>query len=291
MSRATPPRPAEGHEPAGRRSARLATTLFVLAAVFAIVSAVAGFVTDGPVLQGGALGVGLVLAGAGLVVWANRLLDAGPYEEPRTPLVPDEGEAAALSEDLDRGEALSRRVWLRRSAVVAGAAVVVGFAEPIRSLGPSPGRRPLTTAWADGVAVVTEDGARVLADAVPEDGLLTVFPEGHVGAADAQAVLVRVPAEELALPPGREGWAPRGLVAYSKVCSHAGCPVGLYQSESRQLLCPCHQSSFDVLRGAEPVSGPAAWPLPQLPLRIGDAGVLEAAGPFDAPVGPGWWRQ
>jgi ubiquinol-cytochrome c reductase iron-sulfur subunit len=83
---------------------------------------------------------------------------------------------------------------------------------------------------------------------------------------------------------------PNGLIAFSKVCTHAGCPVGLYQAETHQLLCPCHQSAFDVLRAARPVSGPAAWPLPQLPLMVAADGTLRAGGDFSEPVGPGWWR-
>ena len=95
----------------------------------------------------------------------------------------------------------------------------------------------------------------------------------------------------LALPPGRGSWAPEGNVCYSKVCTHAGCPVGLYEASSHQLLCPCHQSAFAVLDGARPISGPADRALPQLPLAIGDDGVLRATGDFDGPVGPRTWNN
>ena len=80
-----------------------------------------------------------------------------------------------------------------------------------------------------------------------------------------------------------------GYLAYSRVCTHAGCPVGLYQKQSHLLLCPCHQSSFDVLNGAEPTGGPAARPLPQLPLYADADGTLRAGGAFTAPPGPGFW--
>jgi ubiquinol-cytochrome c reductase iron-sulfur subunit len=79
-------------------------------------------------------------------------------------------------------------------------------------------------------------------------------------------------------------------VGYSKICTHAGCPVGLYRSEAHQLLCPCHQSTFDVLRGAVPVFGPAARPLPQLPMEVDDDGYLVARGDFNEPVGPSFWN-
>jgi ubiquinol-cytochrome c reductase iron-sulfur subunit len=80
-------------------------------------------------------------------------------------------------------------------------------------------------------------------------------------------------------------------VAYSKVCTHAGCPVDLYQEQLYQLLCPCHQSLFDVLKGAQPVFGPAPRPLPQLPLKIDEAGYLVASAGYDQPIGPGFWER
>src|SRR5207249_12333874 len=106
-----------------------------------------------------------------------------------------------------------------------------------------------------------------------------------------QIVLTRVPSDELRLPAGREDWTPGGLVAYSKVCTHAGCPVGLYQTDTRTLLCPCHQSVFDVLRAAEPRTGPAGWPLPQPSLVVDDDGYVRSDGDFSSPVGPGWWSE
>jgi ubiquinol-cytochrome c reductase iron-sulfur subunit len=84
---------------------------------------------------------------------------------------------------------------------------------------------------------------------------------------------------------------PEGLIAVSKVCTHAGCPVGLYQATTHQLLCPCHQSAFDVLDGAKPVFGPAAAPLPQLPLEIDADGHVRSRGDFVAPIGPAWWSR
>jgi ubiquinol-cytochrome c reductase iron-sulfur subunit len=138
---------------------------------------------------------------------------------------------------------------------------------------------------------VTSDGALVRADDVPLDGLVTVFPEHDPGSADGQAVLLRVRADQLSTVPGREAWTPGGLVAFSKVCTHAGCPVGLYEPDTHTLLCPCHQSAFDVLDSAKPVTGPAAWPLPQLPLLIDGDGYVASIGDFSAPVGPGWWKE
>ena len=117
-----------------------------------------------------------------------------------------------------------------------------------------------------------------------------MFPEGHEGSADAQAVLIRVEEDLLALPESRSGWAPSGLVAYSKICTHAGCPLTLYLAADHELRCPCHQSTFDVLHAAEPVYGPAARALPQLPLEIREDRTVVALGDFSAPVGPAFWE-
>jgi ubiquinol-cytochrome c reductase iron-sulfur subunit len=131
----------------------------------------------------------------------------------------------------------------------------------------------------------------VRAAEVPLEGLVTVFPEGHAGSADGQVVLIRVHPDRLRLPADRRSWAPDGLVAYSKVCTHAGCPVGLYQTKLGELLCPCHQSSFDALGGGDPVFGPAARALPQLPIAIDSDGFVVARSDFHEPIGPTYWDR
>jgi ubiquinol-cytochrome c reductase iron-sulfur subunit len=229
--------------------------------------------------------------GAGLIVWANVLLGGEQHEEHRTALRGSSEDTAAVDDELERGGALSRRTVLRRSLWVAGGSIGAAVVVPVGSLGPSPGKSLLHTGWREGVRVATRDGTLVAARDVPLDGLLTVFPEHDLASADGQVVLTRVDEALLRLPSRRRTWAPDGIVAYSKVCTHAGCPVGLYQADSHRLLCPCHQSTFDVLAGAPPISGPAAWPLPQLPLSIDEEGILRAAGELSAPVGPGWWHR
>jgi ubiquinol-cytochrome c reductase iron-sulfur subunit len=274
-----------------RHNIRLVTVLLVASAAFGAGSFVAGFTSRRAQWQGAFLAGALLCAGFALVVWANRVVGGGPYEEERETLDPSPVESAAMEEDLERGDELTRRVWVRRSAVAAGGAIALGFVEPWRALGPTPGHAPLRTSWRSGVRVVTPDGQTVEARGVSLDALLTVFPEGHTDEANAQVVVMRVQPELLTLHPDRKSWSPNGLLGFSKVCTHAGCPVGLYQSTIHQLLCPCHQSSFDVLDAARPISGPAAWPLPQLPLMIDGEGLLRANGALNAPVGPGWWKQ
>jgi ubiquinol-cytochrome c reductase iron-sulfur subunit len=110
------------------------------------------------------------------------------------------------------------------------------------------------------------------------------------GSGDGQAVLIRVDPALLQLAPDRLEWAPMGYVAYSKICTHAGCPVGLYRAEEHALICPCHQSTFDVLNGGAPTYGPAARALPQLPISLMPDGTFVALGDFPEPVGPSFWN-
>jgi ubiquinol-cytochrome c reductase iron-sulfur subunit len=269
---------------------RVATTSFAVSAVAAIGLVIESWLHADVQIEGLLYFAGFGGLGLGLIVWANALVADGQHAQLREPLQADAEENEEVDEELSRDGVLERRTLLRRSLWVAGGALGAAVIVPIRSLGPSPGKKLLRTAWRPGVGVASQDGALVRAADVPLDGLLTVFPETDVQSADGQVVLVRVDPRLLRLSPERSSWAPDGLVAYSKVCTHAGCPVGLYQAESHSLLCPCHQSSFDVLDGAKPTSGPAAWPLPQLPLAIDDGGMLRAAGPLSEPVGPGWWR-
>ena len=269
---------------------RAAAAAFMLSAVFGIAFIVASWNGDNTQLEGLFAFLAFLGIGVGLIVWANGLLSDGQHEDHREPLKGTPEEKAEVNAEISRGGEMERRTLLRRTLLIAGGAVGASVVVPIRSLGPSPGSKLLHTSWANGVRVATENGSLVRADDVPLDGLLTVFPEHAIGSADSQVVMVRVDPSLLQLAPGRANWAPQGIIAYSKVCTHAACPVGLYQADTHRLLCPCHQSAFDVLHAARPISGPAAWPLPQLPLSIGNDGTLRATGDFSEPIGPGWWR-
>jgi ubiquinol-cytochrome c reductase iron-sulfur subunit len=118
-----------------------------------------------------------------------------------------------------------------------------------------------------------------------------VFPAGHIGAPDAATMLIKLPPDVVRVAPGRAGWTPGGNVAYSKVCTHAGCPVAIYRRKSYQLYCPCHQSVFDVLDAARPIGGPATRALPQLALDVDQDGYLVARGDFSEPIGPDSWDR
>jgi ubiquinol-cytochrome c reductase iron-sulfur subunit len=136
---------------------------------------------------------------------------------------------------------------------------------------------------------VDVDGNLVTRNTLEVDSFITVFPEDAVGSGDSQAVLIRVQTGSLQLPADRLAGAPEGYVAYSKICTHAGCAVGLYLARVHELRCPCHQSTFDVLNGAQPTYGPAARALPQLPIEIDPDGTIRALSDFTAPVGPSFW--
>lgn len=275
-----------------RRAEREVSALFLGSCVFAIALAVVYWRGGQPQLEGLFLGLSLAGVACGFVIWGNRLLPQGPVVGDRHELASNDDEVEAVEEDFERGGVITRRTLVLRSLGLAVGGLGVAALFPIRSLGPRPGRALVTTPWKAGVRLITEDGRPVRAADVPPEGLVTVFPEGDPGSADGQAVLIRVaPPAQITPKPGREDWTPGGLVAYSKICSHAGCPVGLYQAATHQLLCPCHQSTFDVLHHAEPTIGPAAAPLPQLPLAIDPEGYVVARGDFSEPVGPSFWRR
>jgi ubiquinol-cytochrome c reductase iron-sulfur subunit len=260
------------------------------ATVLASVALMVLYVLGGqPQLEGVLLAIALGGLGAGIVVWAIRLLDVPVEIEERHPLAStDELRAeAGGAVEIDR---ITRRTLLVRLLVGAGAALTAALAIPVLSLGPQQGRSLFQTAWRAGTRIVGEDGDPIRPADIGLQTVRTVFPEGAVGSADAATLLVRVSRADLQLDGDRMEWAPEGCVGYSKICTHAGCPVGLYRAEDNALLCPCHQSTFDVLRGAVPTFGPAARPLPQLPMGVDDDGYLVALGDFPEPVGPSFWN-
>jgi ubiquinol-cytochrome c reductase iron-sulfur subunit len=271
---------------------RRVAAAFVLSTLGALGLA-AVYVTGGqPQLEGAMLAVSFGGLGVGLVLWAKHLLPPEPVTGPREEMGSSAAERSAFEATFERGELeLERRTFLGRLLLAALGALGLALLFPIRSLGPSPGRTLLRTAWRPGRRLVREDGSLVRVGDLEVGGVVTVFPEGALDAADSQVVLVRVDVAALRPRRGREGWSPDGHVAFSKVCTHVGCPVGLYRETTHSLLCPCHQSTFDVLDEARPIFGPATRSLPQLPLMVTGDGVLAAQRDFTEPVGPGFWNR
>ncbi len=249
-------------------------------------------------------GLGLALAfggiGYGLVSWAHRLMPNDEVSEPRGVLPSGATERESVRSIATSGaEEIDRRKVLRRLLTVAGLTLGAALLSPLRSmgLGARPSVDPATalvrTPWgADPpVVVVDAEGEPIRVDTLAVGEVVTVYPAGHVEEADAQAQLIRLPDEAELTAPTRADWVVQGNICYSKVCTHAGCPVGLYEAESLELFCPCHQSAFAVVEGARPTQGPATRALPQLPLDADEDGRLIATGDFPHAVGPGWWTR
>jgi ubiquinol-cytochrome c reductase iron-sulfur subunit len=205
-----------------------------------------------------------------------------------------EGAALTVREGVD---GVTRRRLLGAAGAAAGVGIGAAALAPLASLGPAVGDRLGASPWHEGVRLVEENGMPVKADDLEVGSFLTAFAAGADKEALATSLaVVRVRPEELELPADRADWAPEGILAFSKICTHAQCAISLFRyplfaerSPGPALVCPCHYSTFNVLDGGERIFGPAVRPLPQLPLRI-DGGELVAAGPLSGAVGASWGR-
>ena len=244
------------------------------------------------------LGAGLFALGFGLTAWGKYLMPRGPFVEERHPLASTDEEVESMSAALvERSGVVVKRRKLLGGLLAGGLGIfgIVAIFPLLRSLGPLPGSILTTTNWRKGSRLVDINGRPVHRDDIQPGGILTVYPDHYQqtdeGQAVDQTVLIRVQTTDLVTEKGRETWGPDGYVAYSKMCTHLGCPVGLYEQELELLVCPCHQSMFNVRDGAVPQFGPAPRPLPQLPLMIDAQGYLVAQDGYDQAVGPGFWSR
>jgi ubiquinol-cytochrome c reductase iron-sulfur subunit len=276
-----------------RTAARVSGAAFAVSALAAVGFAAAYGFGGQTQVEGAALGLAFAGLATGLTIWARRLLPTGGYVEEHEPFASPQPERRLAGRALaEPGDPLQRR-WLLRMLGLAVGAIGVAALFPLRSLLPlglrEPARALRHTPWRDGARLVTAEGVPVRPSDVTADSMLTVFPEGQAGAGDAPAFAVRLdPARFAVRPPAGDL---DGLVAYSLLCTHAGCPVGVYEQGAARLLCPCHQSTFDLLAAARPISGPAARALPGLPLAVGPDGYLRATGDFTSAPGPGFWSR
>lgn len=180
---------------------------------------------------------------------------------------------------------LGRRTVLQRLLVGAAAVLGVSLATPVSSLGPSPGDALRTTQWRRGSRLVDADGQPYRPDDLESGSVATVWPADALEVERSTVVLLGLNGRPE--PPTNMDWVVgEKVVAYSKICTHAGCPVGLFRERDDALFCPCHQATFDATRGAKPTFGPAARPLPQLPLSLDEGGYLVALGDFTEQIGP-----
>jgi ubiquinol-cytochrome c reductase iron-sulfur subunit len=289
-----PDREQSPTRPGARRAESRASAWFFLSAAASVALAIVYWRGGQAQAEGVLLAVISGGIGFAIVTWAKHAMPNDEVTEERETVESTEEQVQAFTTDLQEG---AEQIGRRRLVLVSMTSAVVAFGAallfPLRSLGPRPGKDLKHTPYqAGGLRVVTADGQPVKPDDLVADTVVTVWPEGHIDAGDSPTLLIRTrPDQDFKPRSGRETWTVSGIVAYSKLCTHVGCPVGLYQADSALLLCPCHQSTFDVLDGARPIFGPAARSLPQLPLAVNGAGELIATGDFDSPVGPGYWDR
>jgi ubiquinol-cytochrome c reductase iron-sulfur subunit len=244
-----------------------------------------------------ALGLAFAFLAAACVVIGKRLVVTEEIEDDYATTNPDEQLAIEQLVE-ESGDRFTRKRLLVLAGAGAGTALGAALLTPAASLGPVFDVSSLyRTPWRRGVRLVDQAGRALLADDVEEDTFYTAFPE-HADREQmgAPIVVVRLKPAQLHLPGDRRDWAPDGILAYSKICTHAGCAIALYRKPTfaavepkPALICPCHYSTFDVGAGGDVLFGPAGRALPQLPLTIDGSGELRAAGNFSGPVGPSWW--
>jgi ubiquinol-cytochrome c reductase iron-sulfur subunit len=245
-----------------------------------------------------ALGLALAFIAAACIAIGKRLVVTEELEEDYTlPSRPAEQDALVKLVE-ESGDRFTRKRLLLVAGAGAGTALGVALLTPAASLGPVLDVASLyRTPWRRGVRLVDEAGRAFRADDVEEETFYTAYPEhGDRERIGAPIVVVRLKPAELHLPGTRGGWAPDGIVAYSKICTHAGCAIALYRKPTfppvqprPALICPCHYSTFDPADGGSVLFGPAGRDLPQLPLEIDTTGELRAGGNFSGPIGPSWW--
>jgi quinol---cytochrome c reductase iron-sulfur subunit len=290
-----PERLVEPGDPSPRAEAVVIALLFLAAlsaAAFVVFYGV-GFSTQ---VLGVTLAGALGLIAAALIVVAKTLVvtEEVPEEYPE-PHPQAQEEVAEVVEQ--SGSRITRKRLLGTAAGAAAGTLGVALVAPVVSMGPLFDTDPLrATPWRRGRRLVDRDGVPLKADDISTETFYTAYPEGasrdEIG---SPVVVVRLDPADLRLPPGREGWAPEGILAFSKICTHAGCAIALYRyplfspnAPKPALVCPCHYSTFDPATGAEVIFGPAGRPLPQLPLTIDSARDLRAGGNYSGNVGPAW---
>ena len=314
-----PPDPPDPHR--ARTAELIVATCFILAMVagfgFLVAYALIGVGSLSQVLHsnlalGGCLSLVFLLLGIGAVIWVRNLMPTVEITEQRHPMRSTEAERAAFKETFDDGAAASqfvKRPLVRRTLIAATVPLAVAPLFLLRDLGPLPGLSLDKTVWRKGLRLLVYGTGRPItaAEFSSPGSLITVGPEGYLDNDDqmAKAAVIIIkfrPGQLVFGPPVEPGhpsppnltvpnWTVNNIVAYSKICTHVGCPAALYEQTTHKILCPCHQSTFDATRGAKVLFGPATRALPQLPIGVDSQGYLIATGPFNEPVGPSFWER
>jgi len=299
-----------------KQAERTVSGLFLLSIVGSIIAVVAYIIF--PIEEGNPgsvrlnnlfLGVGITLGllgiGIGAVHWSKALMHGHELVEQRHPTRgSDESRTRAVEifRESNKESGFTRRSLVRNTLIGALVATPIPAVALFRDLAPEEDPIALLkhTMWEEGTRLALDpSGVPIRASDVTIGSVFHVIPEGLAELeshrleekAKAAVLLMRLPPDELNIREGRETWSYDGIVAYSKICTHVGCPVALYEQQTHHLLCPCHQSQFDVANHCEVIFGPAARPLPQLPITVDDEGYLVARRDFEEPVGPSFWER
>ncbi|MFV2196159.1 Rieske 2Fe-2S domain-containing protein [Nocardiopsis sp. LOL_012] len=271
-------------------------------------------------LLGGSLTLAMFGIGAGMTVWARNVMPHYEVSSPYDELPSSEEEKGSFGAFFMRGadeSGITKRPLMRRTLIAAMLPLGLAPIVLLRDTGPLPGDKLKNTVWADGMRMVVEGTDRQIKAEDLENapnGMISALPDpgghgGEEGHGDgghhlslnekAKSVILLIKIPEADYKPGmnenvegdqsRLNWTYDGIVAYSKICTHVGCPAALYERTTHRILCPCHQSTFDAADGAKVVFGPAHRPLPQLPIGVDDEGYLIATGDFPEAPGPTFW--
>jgi ubiquinol-cytochrome c reductase iron-sulfur subunit len=246
----------------------------------------------------------ILLIGLGAIHWAKKLMPDEEVIQERHALTSSNEERAAVQSSLQRGAAESgfkERKIIRRSLLGALALFPVPLIVLLRDLGPLPGTRLRETIWDEGIHLVTDATyKKIKASDIPLGGLINAVPENLLEIeheehnlnqrGKASIIIVRMDPADIVSQQG-EAWDYQGVLAFSKICTHLGCPTSLYQQRTHHLLCPCHQSTFDLSDSGNVVFGPAARRMPQLAITVDAEGYLVAQSGFNEPVGPSFWER
>lgn len=252
--------------------------------------------------------LGLCMSGAflfigiGAIAWARFLMpdtEVIAYRHEMRSADEDRKEFVETVKTQGATAGIGRRPLIKRTLGAALGLVGLGPIILLRDLGPLPEKELEKTSWKAGTRLVTDPGDRPIKVSDLEVGaVVQTMPELAPGeertlnnTAKDPVLLIRLRPEDFNLDDERLSWTHEGIIAFSKICSHMGCAVALYEQQTHHLLCPCHQSTFDVTRAAKVIFGPAARPLPQLPITIDSEGYLIAKSPFNEPVGPSFWER
>jgi ubiquinol-cytochrome c reductase iron-sulfur subunit len=286
-------------------SGLLSVTAFVLYFLFPIVPGDLWTVRISTLLVGVAIAASLLTLGVGVVHWAKTLMHGHELVEERHETRGDEPTRARAVEIFQEANAESgwtRRRLLRNSLITALVAFPVPAIALFRDLAPAadPVEALKHTIWRAGTRLARDpSGTPIKASEITIGSAVHVIPENLDTyeetflneKAKAAVLLMRLDPADLNISEERKDWSYDGIVAYSKICTHVGCPVALYEQQTHHLLCPCHQSQFDVSNECAVIFGPAARPLPQLPISVDAEGYLVAQSDFLEPVGPSFWER